>query len=470
MFNRRAIRSLESLAGMICNTRKSLYVISYSTCSRRCFSRSSNYNRPTDTLEHHNEPGLKSPFKLWWAKEITPDIHVAGRLTARQIKYAEEGGFQSIVSLFTHGSQKRLGDDVLPSTEETSKMINSLCNLQFKTVLDTEKRKSWNPKAAVDELEHILTGLKKPILLFSETSRAAAFVTLMYIAKQTKVNSDFETPLNSERFYRIGASMGMDFTSDFYKKIVSEITGEPIVHIPSAPNAEPRSWIKYWQAYPVYRNWFTAGQMIKPTFSVVEEAGFSSIVNLRAGVTFCENPSQEEVTLLNIKEGTGTYGTEVNKPRQNLERLKETRIDPLKSNLYISKTSDKNYESRNEDEFGDDVGYNETIERDYFKQYGKFQYLHLPVAINKPITTEVYARHRDSLLEMGRKGPVLVHCIKARRAGLLSILAAAEQYDKDLTWALRRSRELGYEVSEEKSPTVYEIYLNVLGRHGSTDV
>ncbi|KAK6176140.1 hypothetical protein SNE40_014479 [Patella caerulea] len=342
-------------------------------------------------------------------------------------------------------------------------MIKTTSNLQFEAILDTEQHENWSPKEAVDKLEQMLPTLNKPILIFSQTSRSAAFVVLLYLAKRTKEDPNFEARINSARLFKITATMGMDFTSDYYKQIVSEVTGEPKLEKPPVPNIEPKSWIEYWLAHPVYKNWFTAGQITKPVFPSVESAGFPVVVNVRSGKTYNGNPNQEEVTLVNVRENTGTYGKEVKKLRQSKDRLEDTRIDPLKPKRYVSENSDRNYESRNENDFGDDIGYNEEKEREYFTEYGKLQYLHLPIVSAAPFTKDVYETYRDRLLELGSKGPVLVHCAKARRAGFLTILAAAQQHNKDLAWALRRSRELGYGVSEETNPVVYETFVGVLG-------
>ena len=62
-------------------------------------------------------------------------------------------------------------------------------------------------------------------------------------------------------------------------------------------------------------------------------------------------------------------------------KLLENRIDPDKPTTYISATSDVNYESRNPLEFGDEGGYNETLERlavEGFKD--NITYVHLPMA------------------------------------------------------------------------------------------
>lgn len=84
-------------------------------------------------------PGLKSPRKCWWAKEITPDFHVSGRLTERQIKYAAGCGFKSIVSLFTYPDNEPpsyFGGDYLPSTSEAKKVTEEIAGMKYINLLD----------------------------------------------------------------------------------------------------------------------------------------------------------------------------------------------------------------------------------------------------------------------------------------------------------------------------------------------
>ena len=103
------------------------------------------------------------------------------------------------------------------------------------------------------------------------------------------------------------------------------------------------------------------------------------IVNSRKGVTSPPDntASQEEVTLLNIRDVTGTY---TGSGRQSTQQLVTSRLDPSKPNRYISQTSTVNYESRNSLEFGDDIGYNETLERRKIVQtLLAVEYIHLPV-------------------------------------------------------------------------------------------
>ena len=40
----------------------------------------------------------------------------------------------------------------------------------------------------------------------------------------------------------------------------------------------------------------------------------------------------------------------------------------------------------------------------------------------------------------------------------MSVLAAALQYNKDMKWALKRLRELGFEISQTKKKDIYNMY------------
>lgn len=60
--------------------------------------------------------GFQNPSrKTWWAKRVvTDDFYTAGRLSDRQIKYASESGFRSVVSLMYYESEA----SGLPSSEQ----------------------------------------------------------------------------------------------------------------------------------------------------------------------------------------------------------------------------------------------------------------------------------------------------------------------------------------------------------------
>lgn len=51
----------------------------------------------------------------------------------------------------------------------------------------------------------------------------------------------------------------------------------------------------YWVAHPVYKNWYTGGQITKSHLPVMDEVGFKSVVNLRSGIMLDGKPNQEEV-------------------------------------------------------------------------------------------------------------------------------------------------------------------------------
>lgn len=317
-------------------------------------------------------PGLNSQEKAWWAKEITPEFHVCGRLSDRQIKYASEAGFKSILSLFTYPAGDppgSFGGDYLPVTVAEKVLVEEVAQLQFVALL--EPMDEWASVEAIEKFTAIVPHLKKPSLLHCDRGYTIAFVALLYMANQTIHNSEFEPKIRSKEFYEISASMGLDFLSRIPMEVVSEVTGEPIPDLndPSLPRPifKNDEWLDYWFAHPVHTNWFVAGQIMKSHLSPLKEFGYKSVVNLRTD-------NQDEVNLLNIKDHTSTGKL----PRQSDERLLETRINPTRPNSYISETAGKNYESINGHEFGDHNGYNEELERDAFKDSG-LDYYHVPL-------------------------------------------------------------------------------------------
>ena len=106
--------------------------------------------------DRSNPPGLKFPKKCWWAKEITPDLHVSGRLTERQIKYASECGFRTIISLFTYPEsepRQNFGGDELPNTVETQQIVEEITGGKFINLLDPMDE--WASVEAVEKLSKV---------------------------------------------------------------------------------------------------------------------------------------------------------------------------------------------------------------------------------------------------------------------------------------------------------------------------
>jgi len=335
-------------------------------------------NLKLDTITKRKPPGLESPLKAWWAKELTPDYYVAGRLTERQIKYASEAGFRSILSLFMYetGEGGSFGGEYLPTTAEAWAAA-SISGLQYTALLGSKA--DWASIDTVKKYGKAIQHLRRPILLHCDRGYTIAFVALMHMANQTRYNESFEPKVYSDDFYKMTAAMGLDFTHDDLKEVVSQITGEPFVVDPPRHNCEPDQWRDYWLAHPVSRNWYIGGQVRDCDVKKLEEAGFKAIVNMRMGLTHNGAPSQEPVALLNIKDGTTTYGNGTVPPRQDLKTLKDNKINNHQSSDYISEKSRINYEIENPQEFGDDIGYNQDKEKEFVSTESSLKYYHIPI-------------------------------------------------------------------------------------------
>lgn len=330
-----------------------------------------------DTAVKRKQPGLNSPSKVWWAKEITPDFHVAGRLTERQIKYASEAGFRSILSLFMYETDDygSFGGEYLPTTAEAWASAH-LAGLQYVALI--EGNADWGSVDTIQKFAEVLPALRRPILMHCDRGYTITFVTLMHMANQTRYNSSYEPKIYSEQFYKITAAMGLDFTHDDLKEVVANVTGEELVQNPPKHNCEPEEWLDFWLAHPVSNNWYVSGQIRQCDIKVLEATGFKAVVNMRLGLTDGEKPSQERVTLLNVRDGPTTYGNNTILPRQDLKTLESNKINSHLSSDYISEKSKINYEAENPGEFGDDIGYNEPMEAELVKQ-SSIKYYHIPV-------------------------------------------------------------------------------------------
>lgn len=328
-------------------------------------------------LQRRSAPGLKSPSKVWWAKEITSDFHVAGRLTERQIKYASEAGFRSILSLFMYETDDAgsFGGEHLPTSAEAWATAH-MSGLQYVALIGSSD--DWGSVETVQKFTDILPALNRPILLHCDRGYTITFVTLMYMANQTRYNTSFEPKIYSDDFYKITAAMGLDFTHEDLKHVVANITGEAVVEKPPKHDCDPEEWLDFWLAHPVSKNWYISGQIRKCDVKMLESTGFKAVVNMRLGTVHEEKPSQEPVALLNIKDGTTTYGNGTVPPRQDLKTLENNKINPHHSSDYVSEKSKINYEIENLLEFGDDIGYNEDHEKDFVTK-STLKYYHIPI-------------------------------------------------------------------------------------------
>lgn len=239
----------------------------------------------------------------------------------------------------------------------------------------------WRTARVVRDFRAITQEVPKPILVFSDFSYEATFVVLSHFADSS--SSQTSPRLTSEDVLRVGSEMGFDFYRDTtLKQVLSEVTGEDMsaAVLPETWSVIPEWYRTYWLVKHVYGNWYVSGQIQRHHLAAIGTMRFESWINSRKGKTTPpDTPSQEEVTLLNIRDRTGTYN---NGGRQTESRLLATRLDVNKSTEYISATSEVNYESRNPGEFGDDIGYNEEIQREAIRQsLPEIQYVHLPIGI-----------------------------------------------------------------------------------------
>ncbi len=343
--------------------------------------------------------------KTWWAKHVTDDIYTAGRLTEIQIKYAMEVGFNSIVALWKEKEKDNVGKEVLPTTRQEERIIAKVNaptrRKQFAIV--TKDKTKWMTDATLKIFSNLTATLPKPILFHCNNSYQSSFVALLSLLDQGDLDID--------GFYTKASTLGFDYFTDptlqpFVQSIYGNTTidGDKISH----PDLAIPDWYKkYWLLKPVYKDWYISGQFQINHLPMIDTVGFVTIINNRFGVVIKEpinteltrndnkvkrrikmhcsnprkelnNPSQEEVPLLNINDIIGS--TYTGSGRQSRNELLKNRIWPNISRGYISSDSKVNYASRNYLQFGDAIGYNETLERIAIESRPghPYKYVHTP--------------------------------------------------------------------------------------------
>ena len=155
---------------------------------------------------------------------------------------------------------------------------------------------------------------------------------------------------------------------DFVLNVANTIGKEALTNedIPAYPSTLTTSeWCSnYWLLHPVHGNVFISGQIQNNHIPLIEKAGVNDVINLRRA-------SGEEVTLLNVEDQTG-------EERQKTVNLESHRIDPSKPTTYISSNATLNYDSRNPLEWGDEIGYNGTLQELDFES-STLNYHHAPI-------------------------------------------------------------------------------------------
>ncbi|XP_070544205.1 uncharacterized protein [Ptychodera flava] len=386
---------------------------------------------------------LGQEAKTWWTKQVySTHYYTTGRLSEREVKYAGEAGFKSVFGVTNHTTPGRIGDEPVPTTDEIKQIATELAGLDFD--IFPPEITTYKSMEAIEYFTAAVNDLPKPMLVYCTGSYMSTGTVLLYFLHMTQNEPSFEPKIYTEQFFQIGRAMGHDFDmEEDLIELVSEITGEPPIELRKEPNNEVEYYYLYWHAKFVSSDWFVAGQIREGHISAALDGGYKAIVNNRLGVTSPpdETPSQEEVTLLNIKDYTGTY---LEGGRQSPDRLLETRLDPDKPNEYISPESETNFEDRNPGEFGDDIGQNEDDEREAM-QASALPYLHMPFI---QITAEIFYDYVDELEAASQHGPVIVHCWVGYRATLVALLAEGYFNCRDSDWAMTQAGLMGYHYGE----------------------
>ena len=211
--------------------------------------------------------------KTWWAKRISSDLYTAGRLTERQIKYAADAGFGSIISLLEFPTSYDIGADRVLNTTNSRYVAEALAGMKFEVLVKT--------KLEVVKIETIrkfaemMSRAPKPVLFHCVTAYTASFVALAYLG--------YTKTMTSLEIYNHGAQLGYDYsTKAVLRDLISNVTGEPPLRNPPKPDVTVPTWNKkYWLIKPVYRNWYMAGQIQSNYVKNVTAMGIDVIINCR---------------------------------------------------------------------------------------------------------------------------------------------------------------------------------------------
>ena len=145
---------------------------------------------------------LWSP-KVWWAKYLSNDLYTAGQLSANMVKFAQEGGFQSIISLTPLKTSYEWGhQEVLLNTTTQRRLANEL-GLYFELIRTRDSR--WMQYSTIETFSEYYWKAPKPVLLHCDNSYAATFVGLAFFAKETMETGNYTDASEvMDTFYRYG--------------------------------------------------------------------------------------------------------------------------------------------------------------------------------------------------------------------------------------------------------------------------
>lgn len=261
-------------------------------------------------------------------------------------------------------------DDFFPSTSE----YLSLAHLAGIPYAHLPCHITWNSMDGLIAFETSLSAMPRPVLVHSYTGYASSGLILLYLLKTGR--------LTCENVFKRAKAIDCEYWNDpIFVQLASQLSvclnccreiARSFVQKTPSP-----TWANYWQAKRLSGCVYIAGQIQRDHICEMTNGGFHTVANLRLGTRslVANEPSQEEVTLLNVE--SHVLYTYQSGGRQLRPNLLDMRLDPRKPNSYVSNTSRDNFESKNVCEFGDEIGYNETIEHMFLVNEG-INYHHLP--------------------------------------------------------------------------------------------
>ena len=179
------------------------------------------------TQAQHSQFDSDYPLpKTWWAKKIADDFYTAGRLSARQVKYAIEDGFKTIVGNFNYTEHGDYGGEVLPTTKEIERIIKLAPPTVFVGGVSGQRNGPWAKIDNIYAFSDLIKNKPKPILFYSDSAYSSTFITLCHLAVESKKNLRFNPRVNSTTFYQIAARHGFDYSSESnLRRLVSQVSG-----------------------------------------------------------------------------------------------------------------------------------------------------------------------------------------------------------------------------------------------------
>ncbi|ELU00764.1 hypothetical protein CAPTEDRAFT_202160 [Capitella teleta] len=378
--------------------------------------------------------------KSWWAKRIiSRKLYTAGRLTSTQLKQAANEGFKSVVSLGSFIDESSIGPEILPNTTAAKRLVESFSIMSYDVIEDGDVMES------LESLTYLMQTREQPTLFHCKDSAESTFISLLYLLNNTLSDSTFRPSTSPEDVFTIGDSMGYYYRQAKLIGTVSRIANMAISTteqpVPKHPWYQTMWWLR-----PIADGIFLSGQ-IKSNYLPLLEGQIKTYINLRRAAVNNGNPDQEEVTLLNVRDRTSTYAIG---GRQSETRLRNTRLNVSQSNDFIFEGSDVNYQRVNELEYGDHIGYNESIARSHITQNYAFEYLHTPVGAPYGYEIRLWEAYSDIWLNV--KKPVVFQCRTGYRSAVVAVMTLAYKDRQSSQWALNLTRDIGYPFSNPITP------------------